>query len=221
VIIPTWCEAARIEGAVRRARQMADEVIVVDASSPDDTALRARCAGAQVLVVHAKGRGPQLHAGARAASGDVLLFLHADAELGPGARTAVLRALGDPAVVGGNFYLRFWPEGPWTRLFSWINDVRRRRLDIYYGDSAIFVRRAVYDELGGFRALPILEDYELVRRLERHGRTAYVREVEVRASARRFAARPWRTLFAWIVIQALYTMGVHPHRLARLYADRR
>jgi hypothetical protein len=173
------------------------------------------------VIVERKGRGPQLHAGAGAARGDVLLFLHADAELGPAARPAVLRALSDPGVVGGNFYLRFWPEGPWARLFSWANDVRRRRLDIYYGDSAIFVRRAVYEELGGFRPLPILEDYELVRRLERYGPTVYVRDVQVRASARRFAARPWRTLFAWIVIQALYSMGVHPDRLAHLYADRR
>lgn len=221
VVIPTWQEAARIGECVRKALDVADEVIVVDAASADGTASLARAAGAHALVVDRKGRGPQLHAGALAATGDVLLFLHADAELGAGARDAIVRSLADPAVVGGNFFLRFWPEGWPARLFGWANDVRRRWLRIYYGDSAIFVRRRVYDVLGGFRALPILEDYELVRRLERHGKTAYLRHVHVLASARRFEARPLRTLLLWIVIQALFMAGVHPNRLARLYADLR
>lgn len=220
-VIPTWQEAARIGECVRKAHDVADEVVVVDAASANGTASLARAAGAQVLVVDRKGRGPQLHAGALAARGDVLLFLHADAELGAGARDAIVQSLADPAVVGGNFFLRFWPDGRPARLFGWANDVRRRWLRIYYGDSAIFVRRSAYDALGGFRDLPILEDYELVRRLERHGKTAYVRHVHVLASARRFEARPWRTLLLWIVIQALFMAGVHPNRLARLYADLR
>jgi rSAM/selenodomain-associated transferase 2 len=222
VIIPTWREAGRIAACVRSAREIGDEVLVVDAESPDATAELAEEAGARVLRVPRKGRGPQLHAGAEAARGDVLLFLHADADLGPGARAEIARALADPAVVGGNFYLRFWPDDSrFARLFTWVNHARRRSLRIYYGDSAIFVRRDVYAELGGFRALPILEDYELVRRLERRGKTAYVRAVEVRASARRFEARPWRTLAGWVIIQTLYLLGVPPARLARLYADLR
>ena len=105
-------------------------------------------------------------------------------------------------------------------LFTWANHARRRWLRIYYGDSAIFVRRRTYDALGGFRELPILEDYELVRRLERHGRTAYVRDVEVHVSARRFERAPLRTLALWTWIQLLYSaFGVSPARLARHYAD--
>ena len=220
-IIPTWQEAAGIAACVHAAGSVADEVIVVDASSADGTADAARAAGARVISVDRKGRGPQLHVGALAARGDVLLFLHADAQLRLGARDAILQALDDPRAVGGNFYLRFWPEGWFASFFSWANHLRRRWLRIYYGDSAIFVRRDVYEELGGFRALPILEDYELVRRLERRGKTVYVRHVEVLASARRFEARPWRTLVLWVLIQALYMGGVHPDRLARLYADLR
>jgi rSAM/selenodomain-associated transferase 2 len=206
---------------VQTAGSIADEVIVADASSADGTADVARAAGARVISIDRKGRGPQLHAGALAAKGDVLLFLHADAQLRQGARDAILRALDDPGVVGGNFYLRFWPEGRFARVFTWANHLRRRWLRIYYGDSAIFVRRDIYEELGGFRALPILEDYELVRRLERRGKTVYVQHVEVLASARRFSARPLRTLLLWVLIQALYMAGVHPDRLARLYADLR
>jgi rSAM/selenodomain-associated transferase 2 len=221
LIIPTWREAERIANCVRLARDVADEVIVVDASSPDGTARLAEAAGARVLVVDRKGRGPQLHAGAVVATGDVLLFLHADAELQPGARDAIVCALREPTTVGGNFFLRFWPEGRFARLLTRANHLRRRWFGIYYGDSAIFVRRAVYEALGGFHALPILEDYEFVRRLERHGRTAYVRDVEVRASARRFETRPLRTLFIWVLIQALFMIGVHPDCLARVYADLR
>jgi rSAM/selenodomain-associated transferase 2 len=221
VFIPPWRAAARIASCVRAARAIADEVLVVDASSADQTAHLAEAEGARVLVVERKGRGPQLRAGAAAATGDILLFLHADAELDVRARIAIVRALENPEAVGGNFYLRFVPEGHFARIFTWANHVRRRWLHIYYGDSAIFVRRAAYEVLGGFRALPILEDYEFVRRLERYGRTAYVRDVEVRASARRFEARPWRTLLLWVIIQTLFMVGVAPHRLARLYADLR
>ena len=221
VIIPTWCEAAGIAACVRHARTIADEVLVVDAMSPDQTARLAQEAGARVLALADRGRGPQLHAGALAATGDVLVFLHADAELGAGARDAIGRALSEPEIGGGNFYLRFWPAGRFARFCTWANHMRRRWLRIYYGDSAIFVRRRVYDSLGGFRAVPILEDYEFVRRLERQCKTAYVRDVEVLASARRFEARPLRTLLLWGLIQTLFILGVPAGRLARLYGNLR
>ena len=222
VVIPTWREAATIARTVGLALAVGDEVIVVDAASPDDTARVAERAGARVVVT-AKGRGAQLHAGACAARGVALLFLHADASLPDAARARarIEEALADPLVVGGNFYLRFDPPSSAARLFTWANDARRRWMRVYYGDSALFVRRSTYDALGGFRPLPILEDYELVRRLERAGRTVYVRDVEVVASARRFERAPLRTLLLWSALQALYLMGVPPRRLARFYADAR
>lgn len=221
VVIPVWCEAARIQACVHAARALADEVVVVDASSPDGTARLAREAGARVVQCIAKNRGAQLHAGALAASGDVLLFLHADAVLGAQARAALERALALPEIVGGNFFLRFEPEQGYARLFTWLNHVRRRWLRIYYGDSALFIRSRTYAALGGFRELPILEDYELIRRLERFGTTRYLREVEVRVSARRFASAPLRTLLVWITVQVLYSCGVSADRLHALYTDTR
>jgi GT2 family glycosyltransferase len=92
---------------------------------------------------------------------------------------------------------------------------------IYYGDSAIFLRRAAYDQLGGFRPLPLFEDYDLVRRLERLGQTVYVRDVTVSASARRFEATPFRTMTLWAVLQLLYSLGVPAELIARIYHDRR
>lgn len=219
VVIPTWCEGTRIGEAVRAALQVGDDVIVADAESPDGTAALARAAGAHVVSAP-RSRGAQLHAGAAAARGEVLLFLHADSVLEPEARRAIDGALADPLVLGGNFYLQFVPGSFAASLFTRANDLRRRWLNIYYGDSGIFVRRSVYAELGGFRPLPILEDYELVRRLERSGRTAYLRSVTLRSSARRFESAPFRTLFVWTYIQTLYSVfGVGPERLARHYRD--
>ena len=219
-VIPAWNEAAQIAGAVACARAIADEVIVADASSPDGTAAIAERAGAGVVVAP-RGRGSQLAAGAAATRGDVLLFVHADAQLPAAARGAIERALADPSVAGGNFRLRFEPADRWARLFAYVNHERRRRLRIYYGDSGIFVRRSVYEALGGFRAIPIMEDYDFVRRLERTARTVYIDDVEIVASARRFADRPLRTLAVWTAIQTLASAGVAPERLARLYADLR
>ena len=218
-IIPAWREQERIAGSVRAARDIADEVIVVDATSPDETARAAARAGARVIEAK-RGRGDQLHAGALAARGDVLLFLHADTIAPPESRQAIERALRAPEARGGNFYLRFVPESPAARLFTWANDARRRWLRIYYGDSAIFVRREVYLTLGGYRPLPIFEDYEFVRRLERSGPTVYVRDVRVETSARRFAGKPIRTLAIWSTLQLMYSVfEVDPSTLARLYAD--
>lgn len=220
VIIPTWCEAASITDAVRAASAIGDEVIVADAGSPDQTAELARAAGAHVITAP-KGRGAQLRAGAELARGDTLLFLHADAQLPASARNAITEALADPRIAGGNFYLRFTPETAAARFYTWANHARRRFLRVYYGDSGLFVRRAVYEELGGFRALPLFEDYELVRRLERAQRTAYVQHVEIAVSARRFERAPLRTLGVWSAIHTLYWVGVPPSLLASLYQDLR
>ena len=216
IVIPVWCEAALIAASVRAAAAVGDEVIVVDADSTDGTAGLAASSGARV-VQSARGRGRQLHAGALAARGDVLLFLHADARLDSRARTAIDAALADERVVGGNFRIAYVPAQGAARIFTFLCDLRRRCMPVYYGDSAIFVRRTVYERIGGFRPMSIMEDYEFIRRLERAGRTAYLRSVKVEVSSRRFRRAPWRTLLLWTCIQWLYMLGVPSERLARLY----
>lgn len=217
VVIPAWCESAVIADSVRAALVVGDEVVVADAGSPDRTGEFAARAGARVVQAP-RGRGAQLHAGALAARGDVLLFLHADARLEEGARSAIHASLADPRIIGGNFRVVFVPARGAARAFSYLYDLRRRVMSIYYGDSAIFVRRSLYDRLGGFRPIPLMEDYEFMRRIERAGRTRYLCRVRVEVSSRRFRARPLRTLLLWARIQILYMLGVPPDRLARLYA---
>jgi rSAM/selenodomain-associated transferase 2 len=220
-IIPTWQEEAQIGGAVAAARAIADEVVVSDGGSTDRTAAIARAQGA-VVVRKARGRGQQLAAGAARASGDVLLFLHADTVLPPEARGALERALQDRRVSGGNFFLRFEPrDAPVGRLFTWLYDLRCRVLRIYYGDSPLFVRSDVYWSLGGFPSQPLFEDYAFIRRLERSGITVYVRDVEAVTSGRRYENHVLRTLGTWVILQVMYSLGVSPTRLARWYVDAR
>ena len=144
------------------------EVIVVDGQSSDGTVDVANAAGARVLSAD-RGRGLQLHTGARAASAPVLWFLHADTIVPPEAVEAILRVFGHQNVVGGNFRLRFDGDSRGARQLTVIYP-ELRALGLCYGDSGIFVRRSVYDEVGGFQPYPIFEDVDLIRRIKRRGR---------------------------------------------------
>jgi len=217
VITPTLDEAANVR---LRAAELACEAgpwewIVVDAHSGDGTAAVAAGLGARIVHANAN-RGGQLHAGAAVACGEALLFLHADTELPAGALAAVRTALCDAHVVGGNFRLRFDGAAAAGRWFARIYAFDQRVLRIYFGDSAIFVRRAVYARIGGFRPHAVMEDYVFVRALEAAGRTVRL-PLAVVTSSRRFRGRPLRAATIWLAMTALYHCGIAPERLAQLY----
>lgn len=216
IIIPTYNEESTIGAQLARLVCLEGcEVIVADGSSADRTAeMAARWCR---VVATERNRGQQLNAGAAVASGEALLFLHADARLPAEAPQAIHEALGDPRMVGGNFCVIFSGDSLASRAFTLINHWRRW-FGIYYGDSGIFVRREVFVELGGFRPMPIMDDYEFVRRLERRGRTVCLRPPLV-VSARRWEEQgAWLAMLSWFVIQSLYYLGVPPSWLAALYA---
>jgi rSAM/selenodomain-associated transferase 2 len=222
VVIPTLNEARRLPGLLATlARQAAPaETIVVDGGSADGTPALAAKAGATVLRVPA-GRGGQLRAGAEAASGKVLLFLHADSVFPEDGLTQLAETLAArPEVVGGNFHVVFDGGDRFSRwltgFYAWF-----RRHGLYYGDSGIFVRRAVYDRLGGIRPLALMEDYEFSRRLERAGPTCCL-DGPLITSSRRFRGRhPVAIVAGWLWLHALYHLGVPPERLARIYRSAR
>lgn len=215
VVIPALDEEDLVAAAVRSVREDA-EVIVVDGGSRDGTREAAVAAGAAVIE-SAPGRGVQLDAGARAARGDWLVFLHADTRLERG-WAAALRAL-PAAVVGGAFRLALDPPQPAYRLIEAGVALRCRLFRLPYGDQGIFARRDVYGMIGGFRPFPLMEDVDLVRRLARAGPLAFP-AARAFTSARRWerhgmAATSLRNL--WLL--GRYAAGRAPDRLARTYAE--
>jgi rSAM/selenodomain-associated transferase 2 len=215
VIIPTLDEGHQIGSTLDALARMAGhfEVIVVDGGSRDQTAGIARSRGVAVITAE-RGRGSQMHAGARIARGQVLWFLHADTIPRDDALRGIAEALADPDVVGGNFDLILSGSGWPARFLTWLYP-RLRWLGLAYGDSAFFVRRRAYERVGGFRPYPIFEDLDLLRRLKRHGRFVHV-PIPVITSSRNFEGRPFIPVFGrWVVLQMLFWLGISPVWLSR------
>ena len=217
VVIPALNEACSLNetlAAVGRVRGSL-EVIVVDGGSEDETIEIARRHHALVIRAE-RGRGAQMHAGACAASGRALWFLHADTLAPADAAERIRVALGDPATVGGNFGIRFDGDQRAARFLSWLYP-QLRRLGLAYGDSGIFARSDAYELIGGFKPYPVFEDLDFICRLGRAGRVTLLPSV-VTTSSRRFENRSFAWTFArWATMQLLYWAGVHPRTLARLY----
>ena len=217
IVIPTFQEAAHIGATLDAARALGPgvEIVVVDGGSSDGTARIARDRGARVLDAENRGRARQMNQGAAAATGDVLLFLHADTILPRDAASAIDSILADPAVAGGCFRLRFDDDHVLLRMSSALNRFSFRLF--HYGDCAYFVRRSTFAEMGGFHVMPLLEDIDFWLRLNR-GRRVVVARTCVLTSARRFRqVGVVRQQALATLIVALYMLGVGAPRLARLY----
>ena len=223
VIIPTLNEHARIDTRLRELSKMRDvcEVFVVDGDSDDDTAERARrWPGVRVLRSD-RGRARQLNAGARYATGDVLLFLHADVEL-PSTAAECIADVMRTSAMAGCFKIHTVDDSPRRRRAPWLRlaDVRSRTSALPYGDQAIFVRSEIFRDIGGYPVQPLMEDLEFSRRLRRKGRIRRAR-ANVRVSGRRFLARPVYYTLMINTFPLLYRLGVPPEILAKLYLDPR
>lgn len=217
VIISALNEGERIVASIGSARRgNPEQIIVVDGGSTDGTEQLARGAGATVIGAE-PGRARQMNAGAARATGHALLFLHADTLLPPGYVHAVSQTLGAPGVAAGAFRLGIEGAFPGRRLVEWGIHFRSRRLQRPYGDQAIFLRRAIFEELGGFANQPFLEDVEFIRRLRRLGRIVVVPQT-VRTSGRRWQQLgALRTTLTNQFILTAYALGVSPEALARFY----
>lgn len=223
VIVPAYNEEAIIRKTLNSlaSREGNFEVIVVDGQSTDHTCQHVTEMVTAFprpirLLSSAPGRALQMNAGARAAAGEILLFLHADVEMADGSLQSLEAAMADQGCVGGNFDLIFADETLVSHVFTWIYHVRRP-FGIYYGDSGLFVRRQVFEAMGGYKPIPIMEDYEFVRRLERTGRTAFLRP-PLKVSSRRWEVQGViPALFSWVVIQTLFSLGYSPWRMANWY----
>lgn len=219
VIIPTLNEAENLEPLLDAllAETVMAEIIVVDGGSTDGTPQVALSNGVHFIPT-GPGRGQQLLTGTEAATGDVILFLHADCQFPTGGFERIERMLSDnPEIVGGNHRLHFDGDDNFNRwldgFYAWM-----RSHGVYYGDSGIFIRRTALEAIGGIRPLALMEDFDLVRRLERCGETICIAEPPLITSSRRFENRhPAAIVWGWLKIHALYYLGVPPQRLAKLY----
>ena len=221
IIVPTLDESDTIEATLTCARGPAvREIIVVDGGSADDTAEKAKRLADRVVTAP-RGRATQLNAGAAIASGDVVLFLHADTVLPAGFDSAVASGLGDMRVVGGRFDVSLQPSSPLLRLVGTLMNQRSRVSRISTGDQAIFVRRRVFEALGGFPAVPLMEDIAFSRMLKRAGRIACLRQRVVTSSRRWHRDGVVRTITLMWWLRFLFWCGVSPNRLRRLYTDTR
>lgn len=218
IVIPTFNEEYSISRTLDATTSIAApvEIIVVDGGSHDKTARLVRSCGVK-FVESERGRGKQMHAGACAAQGTVLWFLHADTIPPPDAVKHILESLRDPGIVGGSFNVRFDSPRLSAHCLAWFYR-QLKTVGLCYGDSAIFVRREAYERSGGFKSLPIFEDLDFLRRLKRTGKFVHLSSTVI-TSGRRFEGGKFiSTFIRWIALQLLYWMGVNPRRLARLYA---
>lgn len=223
VVVPVLDEARALPGALDRLAALPGrfEVVVADGGSRDGTVAAARAHPLRPLVIVARrGRGAQMNAGAAHARGELLVFLHADTALPADAYASLTRALRDRRVVGGDFALRFEGGGRFARTLAAWRTVERR-LGVFYGDSAIWVRALAFARLDGYRELEIMEDYDFARRLGRLGATVCLPGPVVTSARRWRALGIPRTVATWTVIRWLFLAGVPARRLAGLYRHAR
>lgn len=221
VIIPAIDEAAYIGATIRAALSGQNvEVIVADGESCDATTGIASSLGAKVVPCE-RGRARQANAGAQAARGEFLLFLHADTVLPPGWDGHVRKTLAQNGPIAGAFAFAVDMKGISMRLFTMVANFRATRLQMPYGDQALFLRRSTFEELERFPELPIMDDFEMVRRLRRIGRI-HILPIPATSSGRRWRRiGVWRTMLTNQVCVIGYLLGVPPARIARWYNRRR
>lgn len=214
VVIPTLNAAASLHACLERL-EGAGEVVVADGGSTDQTAAIADKFGVRTIKAP-RGRGMQLRAGAEAAKGDWLLFLHGDTVLGHGWQDAVSRHIAERPGSAACFEFRLDDPSWQARLLEGGVALRVHGLSLPYGDQGLLISRQLYEAIGGFRPLPLMEDVDLVRRIGRRR----IRQLECTATT---SAERWRRDGWWrrsarnLSCLALYSLGVSPARIARRY----
>ena len=219
VIVPLLNESSELPGLLDRLLPLARngvEVIIADGGSDDGCADIAERAG--FIVVRAlRGRARQMNAGAALATGDVLLFLHADTRLPDAAETTLVQALADSGRVWGRFDVRISGRPPMLRVVSRLMNLRSRMTGIATGDQAMFVTRAAFEAVGGFADQPLMEDIELSRQLRKRSRPVCIARC-VTTSGRRWEKRGvWRTILLMWRLRWDYWRGVPVQQLAEAY----
>jgi rSAM/selenodomain-associated transferase 2 len=221
VIIPVLHEEETIRQTIESlfAQNKSDsvEVIVVDGDAAGST-LSAIEDDGLTKITSSLGRARQMNAGASAANGDVLLFLHADTVLPDNAFVEINRILKNEKVVAGAFDLSIDSQRRIYRLMAWAGSRRSRITRIPYGDQAIFIRRCIFEEIGGFKEIPIMEDVKLMQIIKQRGEKICISRKKVMTSSRRWEKEGvWFGIFRNLRLITLYSLGVDPEKLVKSY----
>ncbi len=225
VVIPTLDEASYLPGLLADLQRVHPivplDVVVADGGSRDGTR-RVAAAGGARAVVAPRGRARQLNAGAAAAGGEWLLFLHADSRLPPAARRALLAALVDePELAAAVFRFAIDLPPPWKQFIELGQALRARLYRLPYGDQGLLIRRELFRAVGGYADIEIMEDVDMIRRIRRRSIAIRTLPAALVTSGRRYGARGvLRTWLAHVLLISLYLLGVPPRRLARLRGGR-
>lgn len=218
IIVPILNEVQNIPAITAMLKDInaAHEVIFVDGGSTDGTLVLLP---KEFRLVHSpRGRGLQLNKGAAAAQGDVLLFLHCDSILSREAIDLIPKAI-ETGCMGGCFSLSFDKKGMLLGLIAYLSNLRVRLLRVMFGDQGIFIKRDVFEQLGGFPEIPIMEDLEFSLRLRKIGKVALIKD-KIITSPRRFEKNGvLRTILFMHKMKLLYFLGVDPAELARIYKN--
>lgn len=217
MVVPVLNEQALLPALLERLHSLpADEVVIVDGGSRDDTC--------QILedstirwISSAAGRANQMNAGASVTCSDILLFVHVDTEINSSCFAAVKRVMQDASMIAGRFDIRFSGGHPLLRIIAWFINTRSRLTLISTGDQGLFVRRSRFEAAGGFPSQPLMEDIEFTRLLKRQGRIACLREQVITSSRRWEKHGIFKTVLLMWRLRLLYFFGVPAGQLASMY----
>lgn len=215
IIVPMLDEAAGVVGALKALRPLAAEIIAVDGGSRDASLALAQMHADQAISAR-RGRASQMNAGAAVAGGEILLFLHADSRLPAGADRQILAVI-DNGALWGRFDVRIEGDAFLLPLIGWLMNRRSRLTGIATGDQAIFVRREVFEAIGGFPEQPLMEDIALSARLKRRGRPACLPGPIITSGRRWEKHGVLRTILLMWRLRLRYFFGASPETLARDY----
>lgn len=228
-VIVAYNEELAIEGIIREIKAQEyhgdKEILLADGNSTDRTVGLAKAQGVKAYVSSIKSKAIQMNTAAKNATGDILFFLHADMKLPQGTFSAIAIAI-HRGFSGGGFSNVFDSENEKIKKLGNLMNLRffdkREQSDkgCFYGDNGIFVKREVFEQLNGFKEIPIMEDYEFSKRLNKKYRTIKIKNPAIVVSARRHVRAGFvKTRLQWILIRKLFKLGISPHVLSKAYKD--